>query len=1073
MKVLDRGRRLSESLLWELQRDFYHRLGDGAWSTWTVPHFATNNPFFAGKVFRLVRGFLRDFPQGAVLELGAGTGRFGFLLKRLLARANTPIRYIMSDFSGATVERLRHRPELQPFAEHGGLEFARYDAVSDDPAQLDLAGPLLVIANYLLDTLPQDAFLLGEGRLYELLPILSECSDDDSLEPLERLSVGFEPHPVMSSVYGEPLLDDLLEAYRSCLKSGCFCLPVAGLRALLRLSRRSREPLVLFSADKALTARLPLEGLREPPMQRHGGGFSMTVDYGAFERLCRSLGGFAVVSDRPGHLSLGLFATGPPETMPHTATAFEELQAGLGPEDFLALHRSFREEIRDLAGSLAFLRLSGWDPTSFAMKLPGLLHHLPEAPPQVRRELEIALKEVAANHYPIGERWDLPFELGRCQLMLRRPRPALQQFERAVDGGSTRFNRGLCWLDLGDSGRAEECFRRAQELDPDLPARERLQPAPALGLSRHLLLGASGAVRNLYHETGLESLSMETLRGWTLGISRYDEEAAAQARARSVLVPTDRLSGPCPYVGRLDAALESFLLGPGGWSPGELERRLPLDREAGALEFRNALVRRLEVCALRPGGFGGVAEAVMFLEEEVGTLEAGETPPLPWSFGELLPASAARLAGWVRKLAPAGARVSISPQDPLARLLEADYELASGTAEVSIGGAAEGADWHLMLAENPPEELPGYGLERVVPRVEARRGGASPALDLDALLQAVPLRYRALGIYARRPRAIYLITATRHLDYRDGQVLNARRRTAVALTGELQAVLERHRAPALWEDSRDAARAVEAGLLAPAYRTVDVPEPTAALQQEAALFKAQLERRFPARWSWPRPKEPVHFLSYRPEAILDFLLDSLRMGVEREGGSHPAGLWSAPVCAGGQDRTCSVPSSAAERALVIGRVLGVSARVVLADEEEALARALEVRGHQVDRSPSDRNDYDAAVAVLPLEARAGRAQSALLSQVLRPQGRMFLSLHPDLVEDWPGVVDVLKASGLRVRSRRRAFSRFPMNSEVFEPLIRHLLRFQLPEAWLRALVRAAPFFYGDLYDFTRDGEDLS
>ena len=58
---LEQKQRLSQSLIWKLQRDYFDRQGIGAWRTGAVPHHITSSAFIAQAYARVVFGFLRDF----------------------------------------------------------------------------------------------------------------------------------------------------------------------------------------------------------------------------------------------------------------------------------------------------------------------------------------------------------------------------------------------------------------------------------------------------------------------------------------------------------------------------------------------------------------------------------------------------------------------------------------------------------------------------------------------------------------------------------------------------------------------------------------------------------------------------------------------------------------------------------------------------------------------------------------------------------------------------------------------------------------------------------------------------
>jgi hypothetical protein len=45
--IIEQDQRLSHSMLWELQREFFARQGVEAWRQGAVPHYITSNPFIA------------------------------------------------------------------------------------------------------------------------------------------------------------------------------------------------------------------------------------------------------------------------------------------------------------------------------------------------------------------------------------------------------------------------------------------------------------------------------------------------------------------------------------------------------------------------------------------------------------------------------------------------------------------------------------------------------------------------------------------------------------------------------------------------------------------------------------------------------------------------------------------------------------------------------------------------------------------------------------------------------------------------------------------------------------------
>ena len=122
MNILENDVPFSHSLLWDLQREYFQTAGVTAWSTHTVPLYVTNNPALARAYAAVVAVWLEDArateAPPTIVELGAGSGRFTFLLLRQLEllfgeQPPVPFRYVATDFAAQNVEFCREHPQLQ------------------------------------------------------------------------------------------------------------------------------------------------------------------------------------------------------------------------------------------------------------------------------------------------------------------------------------------------------------------------------------------------------------------------------------------------------------------------------------------------------------------------------------------------------------------------------------------------------------------------------------------------------------------------------------------------------------------------------------------------------------------------------------------------------------------------------------------------------------------------------------------------------------------------------------------------------------------------------------------------
>lgn len=198
--VLENQVALRSSLIWRLQRAFYEDRGLTAWSDAVVPNFVTSNSFIAGAYARVVLGILQDVYGSAgarnpatdyaqpvyIVELGAGHGKLGYLVVEALLRYRAffpatdcilPFKYVLTDVAASNVEAWLQHPHLVDFMEAGALDVAVFDAERDSEIRLRkcgqtlkagaVANPVVVLANYVFDSLATDAFRIENGELQQ------------------------------------------------------------------------------------------------------------------------------------------------------------------------------------------------------------------------------------------------------------------------------------------------------------------------------------------------------------------------------------------------------------------------------------------------------------------------------------------------------------------------------------------------------------------------------------------------------------------------------------------------------------------------------------------------------------------------------------------------------------------------------------------------------------------------------------------------------------------------------------------------------------------------------------------
>jgi hypothetical protein len=510
--VLEKDVPLSQSLLWRRQRDFYARRGVKAWSDDNIPTFITSNPFFTEIYARIVAGFFDDAaamgspplsPEHPlrVLELGAGTGKFAYLFLRHLSAllsergiAASAVRYCMTDCSENLLAAWRANPQLREFIAAGILNFAVLAAGDDITSPFvkgEDRGPLVVIANYVFDSLPQDAFVIHDRRLLESL--LTTQGGDNEQEPLKNMQLSFKNVEVARDRYADPSWNAILEIYRDRLPAATVLWPSGALMTLKQIAGFSDGKLLVLAADKGYVHEGDLAPAQGPvSFEWHAGGncFSTIVNLDAIGKYFAAAGGEALLpAKHSASLNICAFLQGQKgDRFPATAKAYHDAQEAFGTEDLFALLGWLNAHMEEmlLPQILAVLRLSRWDPTAFMRIFPVLARQLGSVTRE-RLDIREAVLRTWANHYPVHPSENvLAFQCGVTLLELRFFAEAQEMFRTSQQvlgpSAATSYNLGLCFQGLDRPVEALACMVEACELDPQFgparSARQKLEEQP-------------------------------------------------------------------------------------------------------------------------------------------------------------------------------------------------------------------------------------------------------------------------------------------------------------------------------------------------------------------------------------------------------------------------------------------------------------------------------------------------------------------------------------------------------------------------------------------------------------------
>jgi len=506
MAVVQSDVRLSECLIWDLQRKYYAKKGPEAWSTGTVPMWITNHPRLAGAFAQAAVSFVLDCLRGSghpiragepihVVELGAGTGRFGFrflrrieALEHVLGPLGVRFRYVLTDISKSTVKGWRKHEQLAPFFASGQLDVACWSPLDDAPLTLEVSGerlvpgslanPLIVIANYFVDTVATDLFRVGQGALDEgRVTLKSSAEGQGKPKPADfpHLSCEYE-YVAVDAAYGDELLDDLLRWYADNLDETYHVpIPIGAIRALRRLEDLAAGRMLVRLADKGALDPSKFGGEEQGTPVVHG-SLSFDANFDALRRLFEADGGVSYANHPRAHLSLVALVSKLRATdLPGLSAMWADLVLRDPCE-----HHGVLQEIQKGKDKIkprlftSLLRDSAFDPHIVSKFQSRVLPNVEKAGAGAREKMRLALETAWEQHFYIGEDEDIEFLFAALFFAIGDYDRSIQLYdvsrERHGEHHVTWHNIGVISLRRDRYDEAIALFDKSLALKPDYAA---------------------------------------------------------------------------------------------------------------------------------------------------------------------------------------------------------------------------------------------------------------------------------------------------------------------------------------------------------------------------------------------------------------------------------------------------------------------------------------------------------------------------------------------------------------------------------------------------------------------------
>lgn len=499
--IIEQHKRFSQSSLWRMQREYFEKEGINAWVN-QVPFYITSNPFiaecYAQVVLACILDWIEKHPESKkhpfyILELGTGSGRFSFFVIKTLTELMQSLKlndisicYVMSDFTKNNIKYYEKHDALLPYLEKGLIDFAIYDMESERAINLQrkniklgpdtLVNPLIVFANYIFDTVSQDAFTVHDGKLYELLFSLS--TDENNLaagHPADMEKVSIENHirEISTPYYNDEKLDSILDQYKKHLKDSSFLFPVGSMRAIQYLQKITNNKLMVISSDKGYGTLESLDHLSHPSLSFHG-SFSLMVNFHAIANFFKNCGGdYFLQTPRKG-IKTSVFVSGLTfDNMPRTSTAIEKYVEGFSPADYFTVHRRISDSFQEcnLDTIAAHMHLAKWDPHIYLKLTARVAALVDEGDKETIEFMSANMPKMAANYYFMPKSECILFEIGVFFHATKNYEQALKYYQLAQPYVGEQFgiyyNMALCEHHLLKHADALEHFKQALKLDPE------------------------------------------------------------------------------------------------------------------------------------------------------------------------------------------------------------------------------------------------------------------------------------------------------------------------------------------------------------------------------------------------------------------------------------------------------------------------------------------------------------------------------------------------------------------------------------------------------------------------------
>ncbi|HET9843459.1 MAG TPA: tetratricopeptide repeat protein [Gammaproteobacteria bacterium] len=506
--LLENPTRLSNSSLWQLQKNFFAHRGVEAWNQ-EIPFFISSNAFTGTRYAQLIVQYILDLfdPNEMatfyIVEVGAGHGKFSFYCIKALEEAINNLhiqglqyQYIVTDVAQKNIDFCQNNEALKPLIENNRLDFAVFDMETDEDftlvhqkvlfSSLDKIYPVLFICNYVFDVIRQDAFLIKDNALFEIaVGLHSRYPKFDPQRPIIReLKLNYAYQKIEAKdYYSEPVLKDLLSQYSELFqqKEAVILIPVGAFQFVSKMQKLC-EKFLLICGDKGLATAENLADIDVSTMYTFDGCFAFSHNFHALGEYFKAQNGDYLPTQHHNDFKICLYAHNHDFTsLPKTTHFFKSILEAMGPDEFVYQNEEFayNNYRYSLKACLSFLRSSYFEPDTYFHMHDKIMEQLPILSENFLYDVKQALRKVEENLYHYQSFYDVFPLLGFFYYQTKAYKKAEFLYKKALKYSKDPFNAlrglGLLYEARGNTNRALEYYNKALSVRSDSIIKERIR----------------------------------------------------------------------------------------------------------------------------------------------------------------------------------------------------------------------------------------------------------------------------------------------------------------------------------------------------------------------------------------------------------------------------------------------------------------------------------------------------------------------------------------------------------------------------------------------------------------------